>query len=711
MANSYYTRTNGFAAGTKAKGEHVRTELDNVVVGFDLLPTPGQFESGSLNYITPGGTADAITLAAPQGAWTTYTGKDGYEFTLQIVTTNGGPLTVNVDGLGAVQLKRSDAAALQAGDLTAKMFIDIVYDESAGFFYVKQSVASFISDQAANAPAASETGIVKATGAAFEGTVSDGDAVYWDAGNNRYAKAISDGTTRQNAVGIADVTSAKVELSGVMSALMTGLNPGDYYYLSPTVAGQITTLFSVTKMGVARTTTALFIDIGAAAAPSSFNSTPDASIAASHTLVSSSSRAQIVDGATTDISITLPDATELPKAMSFFTISNLSGHTVAILNDSGATVGGIAANQSESVHLVDNSTADGVWQTASKRVAVRGVDVITSSVSGSVSSGVSVKLNNDLSLVCFDEVGGRAFAVDTSTGIPASGSDVQFEAGGILGLNVIRLTDTKALAVYTDLGNSNHGTACVLDIVGTIVTAGTPFVFEAASTLEIGAGGLTSSTVLVSWKEVTSVDLATIVLSVSGTTITAGTKDTMTAAVATTQTAVAVLSSTKVCIFYKDVSYKGVVHAISGTTITAGTAASLIAAVSTGDLMAEPLGSDAAIITFNDVVFTAIESGGALSLGSYRRMPLGSSDNFGQSLVVISGTRVVRLHRTAEGIISIVLITVEEGLVSYETPQLIMTGDNTTNGLSTINSLDGGAILLSHDTDNGIESSTMRINT
>lgn len=40
MANSYYTRNYDFAAGTKAKGEHVRNELDALSAGFDKLPVP-----------------------------------------------------------------------------------------------------------------------------------------------------------------------------------------------------------------------------------------------------------------------------------------------------------------------------------------------------------------------------------------------------------------------------------------------------------------------------------------------------------------------------------------------------------------------------------------------------------------------------------------------------------------------------------------------
>ena len=268
MANSYYTRTKTFTAGTKAKGSDVVSELDSVLAGFDKLPTPDQLESGSPNHVTAGGTADAITFAAPQTTWTTYTGKDGYEFTFQVVANNTDPVTINVDSVGPVALKRSDAAALQADDLVATSTVSVVYNESAGLFYVKHSVPSLVADQVAGAPAALETGIVKATGVAFEGTVSDGDAVYWDGGNNRYAKAIADGSAAQEAVGIADVTNSKAELSGVMSSLTTGLTAGTVYYLSASVAGALSTTEGVVKIGVARTTSALLINVTGVANPS-----------------------------------------------------------------------------------------------------------------------------------------------------------------------------------------------------------------------------------------------------------------------------------------------------------------------------------------------------------------------------------------------------------------------------------------------------------
>ena len=265
MANEHYKPTFTFTPDTVAVGEQIVFEHDAIEGAFDGIPTKSQLASGSPNHVVAGGTADAIVISAPQGAWTTYVGKDGYEFAFQVAENNTAAVTIDVDGLGAVQLNRSDGAALQAEDLVASGTINAVFNESAGSFYVKHSVPSYIFDHVANAPAASETGIVKATGVGFEGTVVDGDAVYWVAGNNHFAKAIADGTDAQELVGIADVTNSKTEMSGVMSSLRSGLTSGAVYYLSDSVAGSISTTKSAMRVGVARTTAALFINIEAVA--------------------------------------------------------------------------------------------------------------------------------------------------------------------------------------------------------------------------------------------------------------------------------------------------------------------------------------------------------------------------------------------------------------------------------------------------------------
>jgi len=76
-------------------------------------------------------------------------------------------------------------------------------------------------------------------GAVFAPTVTTtGQAVFWDASNNRFDLAIANGTLAQNMVGIADIENSRVFTSGY--TLVGGLTNGAIHYLSPTTAGDLT---------------------------------------------------------------------------------------------------------------------------------------------------------------------------------------------------------------------------------------------------------------------------------------------------------------------------------------------------------------------------------------------------------------------------------------------------------------------------------------
>lgn len=105
--------------------------------------------------------------------------------------------------------------------------------------------------------------------ATFEATVADGDAVRWNSAAGSFAKAVADGTASNRAVGIADVTNSEVTAFGETRAgLMSGLTPGGQYYLSAAAAGGLVTSMPEdrVKIGTAKASDVLFVDIDAAAA-------------------------------------------------------------------------------------------------------------------------------------------------------------------------------------------------------------------------------------------------------------------------------------------------------------------------------------------------------------------------------------------------------------------------------------------------------------
>lgn len=97
---------------------------------------------------------------------------------------------------------------------------------------------------------------------AFEASVVDGEAVYWD--GTQFDEAIADGTNKQNVIGFADVTNGRVFVTGLYAGQLSGLTANTVYYLSGSSAGAITTIApstNVVRMGIARTSTTFFVAV------------------------------------------------------------------------------------------------------------------------------------------------------------------------------------------------------------------------------------------------------------------------------------------------------------------------------------------------------------------------------------------------------------------------------------------------------------------
>lgn len=94
---------------------------------------------------------------------------------------------------------------------------------------------------------------------AFQASVTDGDAVYWD--GVQFDEAVADGTNKQNVIGFADVTNGRVFVAGLYAGQLSGLTANVPYYLSATVAGAISTTISAVRMGIARTASTFFVSV------------------------------------------------------------------------------------------------------------------------------------------------------------------------------------------------------------------------------------------------------------------------------------------------------------------------------------------------------------------------------------------------------------------------------------------------------------------
>ncbi|MDO8931222.1 MAG: hypothetical protein Q7U97_02405 [Rhodocyclaceae bacterium] len=171
-------------------------------------------------------------------------------------------------GAGKHGFKDGDKAnASPATDLTAAFFNDIQENlagviEAAGIALVKGDYTQLRAAIQAMIVGAQKA--VTISNATFEASVADGEVVRWDAGNTRFDEAIADGTVNNRAVGVADVTNAKVYIYGEC-ALFTGLTPGARYYLNAATPGAVADVAPADgiTIGIAKSATTLFVDIDA----------------------------------------------------------------------------------------------------------------------------------------------------------------------------------------------------------------------------------------------------------------------------------------------------------------------------------------------------------------------------------------------------------------------------------------------------------------
>ena len=93
---------------------------------------------------------------------------------------------------------------------------------------------------------------------------TEGQAVYYNTANNRYAPAIAGSNPANRPVGIAHLAAREVTFFGRTGAIANAtFTPGSRYYLSATAGGQITTTApaDVVQMGIAISGNELYVDI------------------------------------------------------------------------------------------------------------------------------------------------------------------------------------------------------------------------------------------------------------------------------------------------------------------------------------------------------------------------------------------------------------------------------------------------------------------
>ena len=237
---------------------------------------------------------------------------------------------------------------------------------------------------------------------------------------------------------------------------------------------------------------------------------------------------------------------------------------------------GVTATATE-LNILDGVTAttaelnyvDGVTSNIQTQInSINPSPTLDATASGTLANGDTIIVNTN----------GTVSAVAGSTITQAVGSATVFESASTNHLSIAYDSNAqKVLIAYRDQGNSNYGTAIVGTVSGTSISFGTAAVFESAGVTDTAvAYDSNAQKFVIAYTDSDNSNRGTgIVATISGTDVTFGSATVFDSEGSTTLSAIAYdQNAQKVVIAYKD-GYNGkgtaVVGTVSGTSISFGT--------------------------------------------------------------------------------------------------------------------------------------------
>ena len=214
--------------------------------------------------------------------------------------------------------------------------------------------------------------------------------------------------------------------------------------------------------------------------------------------------------------------------------------------------------------------------------------------SGTIPNGAPVVVNTD---------GTVGIVTLTSSAPPSGGTPVVFEAASTDWISTVYdPINQRVVIAYKDVDNSNHGTAIVGTVSGTVITFGTPVVFETNTTNYTSAAYDSANQKVVIAYTDSSNHGAAIVGTVSGDTITFGTKTKFESATTSYPSIRYDSTNEKVVIAYRDSGNRGdaIVGTVSGTSITFGTAVQFDASISNAFSITYDSANQKVVIAYRD---------------------------------------------------------------------------------------------------------------
>lgn len=303
----------------------------------------------------------------------------------------------------------------------------------------------------------------------------------------------------------------------------------------------------------------------------------DTSSAVDVSLTSGSTRVQSVTMTAAAKKVTLPDATTLTAGEGgpWFRIVNAGQYGFSVRSSGGAFLCYLPPRAVVECWLRDNSSAAGVWSLNGQGIAFANYGAATVFEAAEADFICIAPLSATAAVCCYADAGnsnnGTAviLTLDTATLAVTAGTPAVFEAADTDDISVCALSATKALACYSDAGNSDRGTAVILDISGTTITPGTPAVFDTDAVGVTKVCALSATKALAVYNDTTNTDVDAVVLDVSGSTITPATAVQVSTSVASNNSLnIAMLTATTAFVQYNT---SGVVLSVATSTITVNT--------------------------------------------------------------------------------------------------------------------------------------------
>jgi len=298
--------------------------------------------------------------------------------------------------------------------------------------------------------------------------------------------------------------------------------------------------------------------------------------------------------------------------------------------------------------------------------------------SGTLGSGVTVALNSD----------GTVSAVAATNVSQSLGSRTSFNTGYATAYHsaVYDSANNKIVISYQDQTTSSYGTSVVGTVSGTSISFGTPVVFESANSSYISSTfDSTNNKVVIAYTDVGNSNYGTAVVgTVSGTSISFGTPVVFQSAAAYWNSTIFDSNSNKVVVAYRGTSQYGraIVGTVSGTSISFGTPEVFEAADTQQVSTTFDSNENKVVIAYRDgansnrgTAIVGTVSGTTISFGSAVVFETGSTAYISSTFDSNLGKVVITYQDASNGFDGTAVVgTVSGTSISFGTPVVFETG-------------------------------------